>query len=98
MSINERSKTARRYTPQVKWQSALEVIQGKQPGQAGKAYGVHPTSVTAWKNHVINHGPELFSTKTSVKQLEKKIQQLETLLGKKEVEIAFLKNVLDINY
>ncbi len=98
MSKNEKARTARRYTPQVKWQSALEVIQGKQPGQAGKAYGVHPTSVTAWTNHVLSHGSELFSTKTSTKQLEKKIQQLETLIGKKEVEIAFLKNVLDINY
>jgi len=98
MSTNERSKTARRYTPQVKWQTALEVIQGGQPGQVGKAYGVHPTSITAWKNHVLNHGPELFSTETSVKQLEKKVQQVETLLGKKEVEIAFLKNVLDVSY
>jgi transposase-like protein len=98
MSINEKSKTARRFTAEVKWQSALEVIQGKQPGQVSKAYGVHPTSVSAWKKHVINHGSELFSTKTSAKQLEKKIQQLETLIGKKEVEIAFLKNVLDINY
>ncbi len=93
MSINEKAKTARRYTPRVKWQAALAILRGKQPGQAGKTYHVHPTSVTAWKNHVLEHGPELFSTKTTTKQLEKKIQQLETLLGKKEVEIAFLKNV-----
>jgi len=98
MSTNEKARTARRYTPQVKWQAALETIQGKEPGQVGKAFGIHPTSITVWKNHVLSHGAELFSTKTSVKQLEKKIQQLETLLGKKEVEIAFLKNVLDVNY
>ena len=42
-------------------------------------------------------GPELFVTDTSVRQLEKKISQLENLPGKKEVEIAFLKNWLDIS-
>jgi transposase len=95
--MNQTTKQGKRYSPTIKFQAALEVIKGKEPGQVGKAYDVHPTSITSWKNHILEHGPELFSTKTTVKQQEHKLQQLEMLLGKKEVEIAFLKNVLEIN-
>lgn len=95
--MNQTTKQGKRYSPTIKFQAALDVIKGKEPGQVGKAYGVHPTSIAGWKNHILEHGPELFSTKTTVKQQEHKLQQLEMLLGKKEVEIAFLKNVLEIS-
>jgi transposase len=39
-------------------------------------------------------GPELFSQKTTIHEYERKIQELERLIGHKEVEIALLKNFL----
>ena len=95
--INKTSKQAKRYTPKVKWQAVMAVLSGQEPAQAAKRHNAHPTSVNAWKKYADEHGPELFATDTSVRQLEKKVQQLEMLLGKKEVEIAFLKNWLDIS-
>ena len=95
--INQTSKQAKRYTPKVKWQAVVEMLTGGEIAQVAKRHNVHPTSVNAWKKYAAEHGPELFATDTSVRQLEKKIEQLERLLGKKEVEIAFLKNWLDIS-
>lgn len=87
-------KQARRFTPQVKWQAVREVLAGKDPAQVSRAYSVHPTSLNAWKRYVDEHGAELFTTSRATTQLEQRNQQLEMLLGKKEVEIALLKNFL----
>lgn len=95
--INKTGKQAKRYTPKVKWQAIVEVLSGQEPAQVARHHNAHPTSVNAWKKYAAEHGPELFATDTTVRQLEKKISQLENLLGKKEVEIAFLKNWLDIS-
>ena len=44
----------RRYTPKLKAQVVLEVLEGdKTPGQVAKAYGVHPNSVGLWKRRFI---------------------------------------------
>jgi transposase-like protein len=89
-----KNQYSRRYSPKVKFQAVLEVLEGKDVGQVSRVYGIHPTSLGHWKRRVLENGPELFSTQTTVKQYEKKITQLENLLGKKELEIAFLKNFL----
>lgn len=94
---NKTSKQAKRYTPRVKWQAVSAVISGEEVAAVAKRHNAHPASVNAWMNYAREHGPELFATDTTMRQLEKKTQQLETLLGKKEVEIAFLKNWLDIS-
>ena len=94
---NQTSKQAKRYTPKIKWQAIVELLAGQELVRVAKRHSAHPTSVGAWKKYADEHGPELFATDTSVRQLEKKVQQLEMLLGKKEVEIAFLKNWLDIS-
>lgn len=91
---NQTSKQARRFTPRVKWQTVLEVLQGRDQTQVARSYSVHPTSLTAWKKQVLAHGPELFATSRAIQQLEQRNRDLETLLGKKEVEIALLKNFL----
>jgi hypothetical protein len=42
----------------------------------------------------LERGPELFAEAPEVKEYERRIAELEQLLGKKEVEIALLKNFL----
>lgn len=92
--MSKTAKYAKRYSPKVKFQAVVEVLGGKDVTQVSRAYGVHPTSVGHWKRKVLESGPELFSADSTVKQYEKKIEELERLLGKKEIEIAFLKNFL----
>ena len=83
------------YPPKLKFQIVLELLQSnKSLGQVAKAYGVHPNSILGWKETVLGKGPELFRKDRTVAEYEKRIAQLEQLLGRKEVEIALLKNFL----
>lgn len=87
--------TRRRYSPKLKFQVVLEVLSGaKSPAQIGKAYGVHPNSVGLWKKAFLERGPELFAQEAGTEEYERRIAELERLVGQKEAEIALLKNFL----
>ena len=86
---------AKRYSPRLKFQVVLELLQGdKTLGQVAKAYGVHPNSANSCKQALLEQGPEIFAQDGTVAKYERHIAELERLLGKKEVEIALLKNFL----
>lgn len=86
---------AKRNPAKLKFQVVLELLQGdKTVGQIAKAYGVHPNSINKWKNEFLEKGPEVFDQEGVVADYEKQMADLEQLLGKKEVEIALLKNFL----
>ena len=63
-------------------------------GQIAKVYGVHPSSVGLWKKTFLERGAEIFAGDSAQEDYERRIAELEQLLGKKEVEIALLKNFL----
>ena len=86
------------YSPKLKFQVVLETLAGeKAPGQIAKQYGIHPNSVGLWKKQFLERGAELFAQDDSVQEYERRLADLEQLLGKKEVEIALLKNFLGRN-
>ncbi len=89
------AKRRKDYTPKFKFQLVVETLQHQgSDGEVARAYGVHPVTLSKWKAHFFDHGPEIFSTRDQVKQYEQRIAQFERLLGQKEVEIALLKNFL----
>jgi transposase len=72
--------------PQVKFQAALEAIKGeKSLVELARIYNVHPNTIVKWKAELMEKGATLFSNETQEKELEKKIRDLEQLIGKKEV-------------
>ena len=86
---------AKRYSAKFKFQVVMEVLTGnKNPGQVAKVYGVHPNTVNVWKKTFLEKGPEVFAQDSIVAEYERRLAELERLLGKKEVEIALLKNFL----
>ena len=86
---------AKRYSPKLKFQVVLELLKGKAtPAQISRTYNVHPNSAGLWKRVVLEKGPEIFSKDSVVAEYERWIAELEQLVGKKEVEIALLKNFL----
>ena len=86
---------AKRYPPNLKFQIVLELLEGEQSvGQLAKSYHVHPNSIVKWKKELLEKGPEIFARDSSISEYGQRIAQLEQLLGKKEVEIALLKNFL----
>lgn len=88
-------KERKRYTPRLKFQVVLEALKGeRQLGQIAKAYGIHSITIHHWKKKFLEDGAEIFSKDTTVKHYEKRIAELERLLGHKEVEIAMYKNFL----
>ncbi len=88
-------KAARRYTAKLKFQVVLEALrEQKSPGQIAKAYGVHANSVGIWKHWFLERGPAVFERGEAASDSERRLAELEQLLGKKEVEIALLKNFL----
>jgi len=87
--------TGKQYSPKLKFQVVLEALsETKTPAQIAKAYGVHANSVGIWRKLFLERGPELFGREDGAQEYEKRIAELERLLGQKEVEIALLKNFL----
>jgi transposase-like protein len=86
---------AKSYSAKLKFQIVMEVLtEEKSQAQVARAYGVHPNSVGTWKRIFLEKGPEVFGTNKVVGEYERRIADLERLLGHKEVEIALLKNFL----
>jgi len=86
---------ARRYSAKLKFQVVTELLSGgKATGQVAKAYGIHPNTASAWKRIFLEKGPDIFAQDSVVAQYERRIAELEQLVGKKEVEIALLKGFL----
>ncbi len=86
---------ARRYSARFKFQVVTELLAGdKKSAQVAKAYGIHPNTVNTWKQTFLEKGPEVFAQDSLVAEYERRIAELERLIGKKEVEIALLENFL----
>lgn len=82
----------------MKFQVVMESLRGeKTPGQIGKAYGVHPNSIGLWRKILMERGAEVFESRGRGEGNDRRVAELEQLLGKKEVEIALLKNFLGQN-
>jgi len=84
-----------RYSPAFKFRVVLEAPRAE--GKGAEANWRGPTGCTRshlakWKRHFLEHGAEVFGGKEEVKAYEKKIAELERMLGQKEVEIALLRN------
>ncbi|MCP4598948.1 MAG: transposase [Proteobacteria bacterium] len=85
----------KRYSAKLKFQVVIELLTGEKTlGQVAKVYGVHSNTVSAWKKAFFEKGPEIFSQANSMAEYERRIAELERLIGRKEVEIALLKNFL----
>ena len=83
-----------RYSPAFKFRvlEALKVKGRGGGGQVARAYGIHPVTLANWKCHFLEHGAEVFGGKEEVKVYEKRLAELERMLGQKEAEIALLRD------
>jgi transposase-like protein len=86
---------ARRHSARTKFKVVLELLEGSRSiAQIARSHGVHPNTILNWKQTLLEHGPSVFETRSNGSECERRIGDLERLLGKKEVEIALLKNFL----
>jgi transposase-like protein len=83
------------YSPKFKFKVVMEAIKDDRTNvEIARAYDIHPTTLSNWKSEFMDKGPEVFGEDETVKEYEKKISDLEQMLGKKEVEIALMRNFL----
>ena len=83
------------YSPNFKFKVVLEALKGDRKNvEIARAYDIHPTTLSNWKSEFMDKGPEVFGDDDTVQEYEKKISDLEQMLGKKEVEIALMRNFL----
>lgn len=90
------SKRGRRYSAKFKFETVMEAITSEKPdAQIAREKDVHPVTLSNWKTTFYEDGPQVFGSDQEVKNLQKKIQELEQLLGQKEVELALAENFLE---
>jgi transposase-like protein len=89
-------KKGKRYSPRFQFQVVLEVLKGDRDAvEIARVHDLHPTTVARWKREFLKNGAAVFGKDTALAAYEKKIKEMERLLGRKEVEIALLKNFMD---
>jgi len=83
------------YSPQFKFQVVLESLTSDRTDtEIARAYDIHPVTLGKWRSIFKDNGAKVFGGDDVIQDYEKRIAELERLLGKKEVEIALLKNFL----
>jgi len=86
-----------RYGPAFKFKVVLEALRAEGRGveaEVARAYGIHPVTLSNWKRQFLQRGPEVFGGKEEARVYEKRVADLERVVGQKEVEIALLTNFL----
>jgi len=83
------------YSPSFKFKVVLDTINTEATdAEVARAYDVHPVTIGSWRKKFMEDGPRIFGGDEALRECKKKVADLERLLGKKEVEIALLKNFL----
>jgi len=87
----------KQYTPQFKFDRALEAIKNDNLSEISRKYGIGANVVSNWKKHLLEQGCRIFETSPNQenKELKNQISKLEQMLGKKEIELNLLKNFSD---
>ena len=91
------SKKPKRYHPSFKFRIVLDSFVKNSVSGVARRYEVAANQLSTWRKQFLDKGAVVFETKKAdrEKQLEKKLDQLENLIGKKEIEINLLKKYLD---
>lgn len=93
-------KTMRKvFTPKLKVKIALEALKGQKTiAEISSIYQVHPTQIAAWRKRLVADAEEIFSQKRKKKKKDNQefVSTLYEQIGKKDVEIAWLKKKIGL--
>ena len=88
------------FSPQFKAKVALEALKGEKTiNELASIHEVHPTQISEWKKLVSDSLATLFSDKRTKdgKTDQQKIDELYRIIGKREIEIEWMKKKLHID-
>ncbi len=85
----------KKHSAKVKFQAVLETLVGENKMiDVARSYGLNPNLITKWRKEFFEKGPQIFELGTSGQESERKTDDLQRIIGKKEVEIELLKKYL----
>lgn len=86
------------YAPKQKALIALAAIRGEQISKLASAYQIHPTQIGLWKKTLEQEAEKLFTDKRKKDNYSKDriIEELYKNIGKREIEISWLKKKFNI--
>jgi transposase len=87
--------THRSYDPEFKVRVVLEALKGeKSQAQICREYGVAEDLVSRWRQAVLERAPDLFRGQQQQSEEQKRIADLERLVGQLTMESSFSKKSL----
>lgn len=93
--MSTQSLSRRKRTAHFKLQIVMEALRGeKTHAEISRQYSIHPQLITGWKRDFLQNGHKVFERTANDDAKNRKIQELETIIGKQTIEIQFLKKVL----
>lgn len=87
----------KRHHPSFKFRVALDSFISGNVAETARKYEIGANQLSNWRRELNEKGHLAFDSKVNnrEKQLEKRAESLENLVGKKELEINILKKYLD---
>lgn len=99
-SINKTAKRTRKmHNDAFKAKVALAAVrEDKTLGELSSDFGVHSNMVSLWKQELVHNASKVFASpkqeKKKFEELELRLEKANSIIGEKELEIAYLKKNL----
>jgi len=85
----------KKHAPRIKFQVAIETLRDKNTLlEVSRQYDISPTLIHKWRKELLNKGHLIFEQGNPSQELTKKVEELQRIIGKKEVELELLKKFL----
>ena len=86
-----------KYTAKFKFDRVIESLKKDNLSEVARQYGFGVNLLSKWRSEFLKGGHIIFENKPDqdVVRLQKRVNQLEQIIGKKEVELNLIKNFAD---